>query len=108
LLPLTSTDNAARCLELLAELLNSVVVSDQPISEDGIDKIPIAIPRTPAYVYIRQSSLHQVRHHQESRHRQYDLKQRAQQLGLPRSLSIDDDLGLSGSGSKNRPGFGGC
>ena len=28
LLPLTSTDNAARCLELLAELLKSVVVSD--------------------------------------------------------------------------------
>ena len=28
LLSLTSTDNAARCLELLAELLNSVVLSD--------------------------------------------------------------------------------
>ncbi len=28
LLPLTLTDNAARCLELLAELLNRVVVSD--------------------------------------------------------------------------------
>jgi hypothetical protein len=35
LLPLTSTYNAARCLELLAELLNSVVVSDPTyISED--------------------------------------------------------------------------
>ena len=34
-----------------------------------------------AYIYIRQSSMGQVRHHQESTERQYALKQRAVALG---------------------------
>ena len=74
----------------------------------SIDKIHLSHRERPSYVYIRQSSLHQVRHHQESRHRQYDLKQRAQELGLAQVIVIGDDLSLSGRGSKNRPGFGGC
>ena len=72
----------------------------------SIDKIGLSHRERAAYVYIRQSSLHQVRHHQESRRRQYELKQRAQELGFAEVVVIDDDLGLSGSGSKNRPGFG--
>jgi len=72
----------------------------------SIDKISLSHRERAAYVYIRQSSLHQVRHHQESRRRQYELKQRAQELGFAQVIVIDDDLGLSGSGSKNRPGFG--
>jgi len=72
----------------------------------SIDKIRLSHRERAAYVYIRQSSLHQVRHHQESRRRQYELKQRAQELGFAQVIVIDDDLGLSGSGSKNRPGFG--
>lgn len=52
-----------------------------------------------AYVYVRQSSMAQVQDHQESARRQYDLKNRARQLGWPaeRVMVIDDDLGQSAS-----------
>jgi hypothetical protein len=64
------------------------------------DKIrPIHLERA-AYVYIRQSSLHQVRHHLESKRRQYELKARAQELGFAKVVVIDEDLGISGAGSK--------
>ena len=39
--------------------------------------------RREAYLYIRQSSLRQVRENRESTARQYDLKRRAQVLGWP-------------------------
>lgn len=70
------------------------------------DKIRPTHRERTAYVYIRQSTLHQVRHHQESRRRQYQLKELAQELGFCEVTIIDDDLGISGSGSKERPGFG--
>ena len=70
------------------------------------DKIrPIHLERA-AYVYVRQSSLNQVRHHHESRRRQYDLKARAQELGFTQIVIIDDDQGISGAGDHQRPGFG--
>ena len=72
----------------------------------SIDKIGLRHRERAAYVYIRQSSLHQVRHHQESSRRRYERKQRAQELGFAQVVVIDDDLGLSGNGRKNRPGFG--
>jgi len=52
-----------------------------------------------AYVYIRQSDPTQVRDHQESTRRQYELKNRARQLGWPdeRIVVIDQDLGQSAS-----------
>jgi DNA invertase Pin-like site-specific DNA recombinase len=59
-----------------------------------------------AYVYVRQSSLQQVRHHREGQQRQYGLADRARQLGFVRVVVIDDDLGTSGSGKQTRPGFG--
>jgi len=59
-----------------------------------------------AYVYVRQSSVHQVRHHREGQQRQYGLADRARQLGFVRVVVIDDDLGTSGSGKQTRPGFG--
>jgi DNA invertase Pin-like site-specific DNA recombinase len=59
-----------------------------------------------AYVYVRQSTLHQVRHHREGQQRQYDLRQRAQQLGFAHVVVLDEDLGRSGSGLQERPGFG--
>jgi DNA invertase Pin-like site-specific DNA recombinase len=60
-----------------------------------------------AYLYVRQSSLHQVRDNRESTARQYDLKRRAQVLGWASEqiVVIDDDLGLSGSAATNRDGF---
>ncbi|MCP3997253.1 MAG: recombinase family protein [bacterium] len=59
-----------------------------------------------AYIYVRQSSLHQVRHHRESRQRQYDLTYQARQLGFAKTVVIDEDQGKSGSGLQHRPGFG--
>lgn len=60
-----------------------------------------------AVIYVRQSSPVQVEQHAESRRRQYQLAERAQGLGWPsgRCLVIDDDLGLSGAHSSNRPGY---
>ena len=59
-----------------------------------------------AYVYVRQSSLQQVRHHREGQQRQYGLADRARQVGFMRVVVIDDDLGVSGTGRQARPGFG--
>lgn len=60
-----------------------------------------------AYVYVRQSSPGQVRHHQESTELQYRLVERAVLLGWPRERVhvIDDDLGKSGASSRDRHGF---
>src|SRR5262249_61969044 len=59
-----------------------------------------------AYVYIRQSSSYQVRFHLEGQKRQYGLAERARQLGFYEVVVIDEDLGRSGSGVQERPGFG--
>jgi excisionase family DNA binding protein len=58
-----------------------------------------------AFVYVRQSTPDQLRHHQESRRRQYDLKQHAHALGWPDVTVIDDDLGKSGASASGRVGF---
>jgi|APFre7841882590_1041340.scaffolds.fasta_scaffold04702_3 DNA invertase Pin-like site-specific DNA recombinase len=52
-----------------------------------------------AYVYVRQSSLAQLQDHQESTRRQYELQQRAWQLGWSREriVVLDADLGHSAS-----------
>ena len=62
--------------------------------------------RRTAYVYVRQSSAHQVRHHRESRQRQYALADRARALGFAETVVIDEDQGKSGSGKQARSGFG--
>ena len=59
-----------------------------------------------AHVYIRQSSMHQVRTHLESRRRQYDLVNHAHDLGFKKVEVIDEDTGRTGTGAKDRPGFG--
>jgi DNA invertase Pin-like site-specific DNA recombinase len=61
----------------------------------------------PAFVYVRQSTLFQVRENTASTARQYDLGQRAQELGWsPASITvIDQDKGLSGSSAVGRDGF---
>ena len=60
-----------------------------------------------AYVYVRQSTLTQVRDHTESLERQYELADRAMTLGwAPRQVVIvDEDLGRSGAESSAREGF---
>ena len=62
--------------------------------------------RRAAFVYVRQSTASQVRHHREGQQQQYDLGERARQLGFTSVVVIDDDLGRSGSGLQERPGFG--
>ncbi|MET4323657.1 hypothetical protein ABIC02_007447, partial [Bradyrhizobium sp. RT5a] len=57
-----------------------------------------------AVVYIRQSTPDQVAHNLESKRRQYNLPERARQLGWSDVAVIDDDLGRSGGGAAG-PGF---
>jgi len=63
--------------------------------------------RRPALVYIRQSSPSQVEHNRESTARQYALVEKACELGWAKEqvILIDEDPGLSGSGSAKRSGF---
>jgi len=60
-----------------------------------------------AIVYVRQSSMRQVRENIESTQLQYDLVQRVQCYGWQRDRIevIDDDLGVSGSSIQGRNGF---
>src|SRR5580700_197320 len=60
-----------------------------------------------AIVYLRQSSAAQVEHNRESTDRQYALVNKAGDLGWPadKVIVIDEDLGVSGSGSVARSGF---
>lgn len=58
-----------------------------------------------AIVYVRQSTIGQVLEHTESKRRQYALADSARQLGFVSVSIIDDDLGRSGSGLVERPGF---
>src|ERR1017187_772016 len=61
----------------------------------------------PAYVYVRQSTLAQVRHNQESTERQYALRDKALALGWtpPTIRTLDRDLGVSGAQTAGREDF---
>ena len=58
-----------------------------------------------AIVYLRQSSTAQVEHNRESTERQYALVNKAADLGWPTNkvIVIDEDLGVSGSGTEGDP-----
>jgi len=60
-----------------------------------------------AIVYVHQSTLAQLQHHQESTRLQYALVHHAADLGWApdRVLVIDDDQGKSGTTATGRPGF---
>lgn len=60
-----------------------------------------------AYIYIRQSTEHQVKNNVESQQRQYELVELAEQhhWTLESIIIIDDDLGRSGSATNGRTGF---
>ena len=74
---------------------------------NGPSKVTASHLRRAAYLYIRQSSLHQVQDNRESTARQYDLKRRAQALGWTSDqiVVIDEDLGISGAAGALRNGF---
>jgi len=63
--------------------------------------------RKPAYIYVRQSTLAQVRHHRESTERQYGLREKALALGWPATAirTLDRDQGVSGAQMTGREDF---
>lgn len=71
----------------------------QRICPDHLDRL--------AVIYVRQSTLFQVRENTGSTTRQYDLVKRAQDLGwTPASIQVvDQDQGQSGSSAVGRDGF---
>ncbi len=72
-----------------------------------ISKIRGSHTEKPAYIYIRQSTMAQVRHHQESTERQYALKEKALQMGWAEGMIrvLDGDLGVSGTQIAGRNDF---
>ena len=72
-----------------------------------VSKIRPSHTQRAAFVYIRQSTPGQVEHNRESTARQYALTDRARQLGWAKEqvVIVDEDLGLSGSGTDKRSGF---
>lgn len=70
-------------------------------------KVTAAHLKRDAFLYVRQSTLHQVLQNTESTQRQYALQQRAVVLGWPieRVHVIDCDLGHSGATAVDREGF---
>jgi len=69
------------------------------IHSDHLDRL--------ALIYVRQSTLLQVRYHTGSTTRQYDLVGRAMELGWPcdRIRVVDQDQGQSGASATGRDGF---
>lgn len=76
-----------------------MMTSPMKIQSDHLNRIAI--------VYIRQSTLTQVRFNRESTERQYALQEKALELGWTKEQIqvIDEDLGISGSGRSQRHGF---
>jgi DNA invertase Pin-like site-specific DNA recombinase len=72
-----------------------------------LSKIAASHVTRQAIVYLRQSSPSQVEHNRESTDRQYAVAIKARELGWSddRIVIIDEDLGLSGSGTVVRSGF---
>jgi DNA invertase Pin-like site-specific DNA recombinase len=77
----------------------AVVNGEHKISSEHRDRL--------AVIYLRQSSMAQVREHTESTARQYGLAEEAVGLGWARTdvLVIDTDLGVSGRWGVARAGF---
>ena len=75
-------------------------------SEDPHHKVTARHLTRSAYLYIRQSTLHQVNDNTESARRQYDLSGRARALGWGKEqiIVVDSDQGQSGS-TADRIGF---
>ena len=82
-------------------------LAEGPVLLVSGEKITASHRARDAYVYVRQSTLLQVRANTESLGRQYDLRQRAVLLGWPahQVVVVDEDLGRSGASAAGRSGF---
>jgi DNA invertase Pin-like site-specific DNA recombinase/predicted DNA-binding transcriptional regulator AlpA len=82
-------------------------LADGPVLLISQEKVTASHRARDAYVYVRQSTLLQVRANTESLARQYDLRQRAVMLGWPahQVVVVDEDLGRSGASAAGRSGF---
>lgn len=76
------------------------------MSGDG-QKVHAEHLKRDAYLYVRQSTLHQVVENTESTERQYALRGQAVKLGWPteRVITIDQDQGQSAATATDREGF---
>ncbi len=68
-------------------------------------EIPGSVIQRRAIVYVRQSTGMQVTENLESQRRQYELSDLAKSYGFKDVAIIDDDLGVTASGTVERPGF---
>src|SRR6266568_4489455 len=77
------------------------------VAVNGEHKITSSHRDRTALIYLRQSSMAQVRDHTESTRSQYGLAETAAELGWARTLIevIDTDLGISGKWGVAREGF---
>jgi excisionase family DNA binding protein len=79
------------------------------MSGDGLDcsKVRPEHLERAAFVYVRQSSLKQVRENVESGRRQYGFADQARALGWSEGqiVILDEDQGRSGAAPESRPGF---
>lgn len=76
-------------------------------SAEVVSKVTASHLGRDAHVYVRQSTLTQMREHTESLERQYELASRAQTLGWrpQQVVVVDEDLGRSGADASAREGF---
>ena len=90
-------------------MIESSVSCDKPLATTSLasPKIHPSHLERSAVLYVRQSTGHQLREHQESTARQYQLASRLRLLGWRQDqiIIIDEDLGISGSGHVKRDGF---
>ena len=101
-------DKQRELASALADLLLEAAIQSESAAQEGSGmnpKITTDHLNRRAIVYIRQSSPGQVIHNQESQRRQYGLADHARSLGFQQVEIIDEDLGRSGSGQVERPGF---
>ena len=98
-----SPEAQERILRLLAGAI-ARILNEQ---EQAMSKIETQHLARKAYVYVRQSTMAQVEHNTESRERQYELAERAVELGWPARevVVVDEDQGRSGKSADGRNGF---
>src|SRR5215510_6562065 len=98
---------AARCSPICSHA-GSTPTSQWPEARTPMtSKISDDHRRKPAYIYLRQSTPGQVRHHQESTERQYALREKAIDLGWSAGTIriLDRDLGKTGTEMTARDDF---